>query len=252
MSMMNLKQFDGLPKNKEEAIVQCVLANRILANEGVLDGFGHVSVRNPENKETFFQARAVSPEFVIKDDILELDLDGTIITETDQRAYGERLVHAAVLKARSDVQAVFHGHPHEVIAISTVGIPIKSIAQFCGVFYEPLPFYDDYDVSSGMLIVTKTEAERVARKMGDSVGIIMRGHGCTLAGANVQQMVMNAIFLRDNAKIQLMAHSLGEPKYISYEEGRATTKAQYSEISLGRCWNYWIARARKAMPDIDV
>ncbi len=252
MSLMDIEEYKGLPENTEEAIAQCVLANRILANEGVLDGFGHVSVRNPENENTFFQARAIAPEFVTKKDILEIDFEGNIISDTEYGAYGERIIHASILKKRSDVKAVFHGHPREIIAFSTVGIPLRSIGQYCGMFYEPLPFYDDYEEGSRMLIITKKEGERLARQLGSSVGIIMRGHGCTLVGANVQQMVMNAIFLRDNARIQLMAHTLGEPKYLSYEEGRTTTEAQYSAKALGRCWDYWVARARKAMPDIDV
>jgi HCOMODA/2-hydroxy-3-carboxy-muconic semialdehyde decarboxylase len=110
--MMSLEGYGGLPRNAEEAIEQCVLGNRILANEDVVDGFGHVSVRNPENNATFFQSRSLSPEFVTKDDILEIDLDGNVVTKTEMRPYGERIIHAAILKARADVNAVFHGHPH--------------------------------------------------------------------------------------------------------------------------------------------
>ncbi|HHX74404.1 MAG TPA: class II aldolase/adducin family protein [Firmicutes bacterium] len=249
--MLNFKQYEGLPKNASEAIEQCVLANRILANEGVLDGFGHVSVRNPENSKTFFQARSIAPEFVNKEDILEIDLEGNIVTNTNFRAYGERIIHASIYKYRTDVQAVFHGHPTEIIALSCLNIPIRSVAQYCGMFYEPLPFYDDYEPGCGMLIVTQKEGDRVARTLGNALGLVMRGHGCTVVGANVQQMVMNAIFLRDNAKIQYLALALGEPKYLSEQEGRETTKAQYSENSLGRCWNYWVARAKKAMPDLN-
>ena len=121
--MMSLEGYDGLPRNVEEAIEQCVLANRILANEGVIDGFGHVSVRNPENKETFFQARSLSPELVTKEDILEIDLDGNVITKTDMKPYGECIIHSSILKVRPDVNAVFHGHPHSVIPFSSTGVP---------------------------------------------------------------------------------------------------------------------------------
>lgn len=249
--MFDYTPFEGKPNTVDEAIAQCVMANRILANEGVLDGYGHVSVRNPENANTFFQARAVAPEFVVKSDILEIDLETNIISDTSLRAYGERVIHAAILKARPDVNAVFHGHPHEVVAMSVMGIPIRSIGQFCGMFYQPLPLFDDYSPDSGMLITAAEDGKRIAGSMGNALGIVMRGHGFTMTGNSTQQMVMNAIFFRDNAKMQLMVAPLGEPQYLSEEEGKGATRTQYSRISLERCWNYWTERVKKNMPDFS-
>lgn len=249
--MFDYTPYEGAPKTAAEAKLQCVLANRILANEGVLDGYGHVSIRNPENNQTLFQARAVSPEFVQLSDILEMDLDGNVLNNTEHKPYGERVIHACVLKARPDVNAVYHGHSQEVVALSTLGIPFRSMAQFCGMFYEPLPYFDDYREGSGMLLTTLEDGQKLAGALGEAKGIIMRGHGYTMTGNSTQQMVMNAIFLRDNTRMQLMALPLGEPKYISEEEGRGTEKTQYSAISLGRCWDYWLHRAEKAMPDLS-
>ena len=248
--MMSLEGYDGRPRNVEEAIEHCVLANRILANEGVIDGFGHVAVRNPENKETFFQSRSLSPEFVTKDDILEIDLDGNVVTKTDMKPYGERVIHAAILKARPDVHAVFHGHPHSVIPFSSTGVPIRPIAHFGAMFYEGIPLYDDYDVSSGMLIASPEEGERVARVLGQARAVLLRDHGCCVVGQNTASMVMASIYLRDNAAIQLNALRLGEPKYLSYEEARQATKVMETAIPMERAWNYWVARAKKAMPDL--
>lgn len=248
--MMSLEGYGGLPRTAEEAIEQCVLANRILANEGVLDAFGHVGVRNPENSETFFQSRSLSPELVTKDDLLEIDLDGNVLTKTDMKPYGERIIHSAILKVRSDVNAVFHGHPHSVIPFSSTGVPIRPIVHFGGMFYEGIPLYDDYDVSSGMLIATPDEGERVARVLGKSRALLLRDHGCCVVGDSVQSMVMASVYLRDNAAIQLKALELGEPKYLSYEEGRQANKVLGSAIALERAWTYWVGRAKKAMPDL--
>ena len=248
--MMSLEGYDGLPRNVDEAIEQCVLANRILANEGVIDGFGHVSVRNPENKETFFQSRSLSPELVTKADVLEIDLDGNVVTRTDMKPYGERIIHSSILKVRPDVNAVSHGHPHSVIPFSSTGVPIRPIAHFGAMFYEGIPLYDDYDVSSGMLIATPEEGERVARVLGQSRAVLLRDHGCCVVGANTTSMVMASIYLRDNAAIQLNAIRLGEPKYLSYEEARQATKVMETAIPLERAWTYWVSRARKAMPDL--
>ena len=250
--MMNLEEYKGTAQDREGAIKQCVLANRILANEKVLDAFGHVSVRNPENKETFFQSCSLSPEQVTKDHILEIGLDGNVVSETDMKPYGERIIHAAILKARPDVNAVFHGHPHSVIPFSSVGIPIRPIAHFGGMFYEGIPLYDDYDVSSGMLIASPEEGERVARVLGTSRAMLLRGHGCCVVGDSIPTMVMAAIYLRDNAAIQYQAIQLGEPKYLSYEEGRQAAKIMASDLAVQRAWGFWVNRAEKAMPELRV
>ena len=159
--MMSLRGYEGVARTVEEAVGQVVLANRILANEGVLDAFGHVSVRHPNKPDIFLQSRSLSPQFVTSNDILELDLDGNLVGNTDMKPYGERIIHAAVLRARPDVNAVFHGHPHSVIPFSCTGVPFRPIAHFGSLCYEGMNVYDDYDVSSGMLIATAEEGERV-------------------------------------------------------------------------------------------
>jgi 3-hydroxy-2-methylpyridine-4,5-dicarboxylate 4-decarboxylase len=249
--MMSLEVHKGVANTVEEAIEQTVMANRILANEGVLDAFGHVSVRNPKNPNTFFQSRSLSPELVTKEDVLEIDVDGTVITKTDAKPYAERIIHAAIFKARPDVQAVFHGHPHSVIPFTCTGTPIRPVVHFGAMFYEGINLFDDYDVSSGMLIATPEEGERVARGLGDKKALLLRGHGCVVAAESTQRMVMGAIYLRDNAAIQFQAMQMGQPKYLSYEEGRQANVTQTSAVVVERAWSYWVRRAKKAMPDLQ-
>ena len=248
--MMSLEKFKGMARNADGAIEECVLANRILANEGVVDAFGHVSVRNPENKETFFQSRSLSPELVTKEDILELDLDGNVLSKTDMKPYGERVIHSAILKARSDVNAVFHGHPYSVIPFSCTDVPIRPIAHFGGMFYDDIPVYDDYDLSTGMLIASHEEGESMARTLGNSRAMLLRGHGCCVVGESVPSMVMASIYLRDNAAIQLNTMLLGVPKYLTDEEAKVQTRVLESDLSMRRAWDYWARRAKQAMPDI--
>jgi ribulose-5-phosphate 4-epimerase/fuculose-1-phosphate aldolase len=162
------------------------------------------------------------------------------------KPYGERIIHAAVFKARPDVMAVFHGHPHSVIPFSVTGVAIRPIAHFGSMFYEGIPLYDDYDVSSGMLISSPEEGERVARVLGPARALLMRGHGCVVVGQSVPAMVMASIFLRDNAALQLEALALGQPKYLSYEEGRQANRVMGSQVPLERLWTYWVGRAKKA------
>ena len=248
--MFSLESYTGAARTAKEGIEQCVLANRILANENVLDAFGHVSVRNPENPGTFFQSRSLGPELVTKADVLEIDLEGNVLTKTDAKPYGERIIHAAILKARPEVNAVFHGHPHPVIPFSSAGVPIRPVAHFAGLFVDGIPLYDDYDVSSGMLIATAEEGERVARALGAARALLLRDHGCCVVGENVAAMVMGTIYLRDNAALQMQTLQLGQPKYLSYEEGRQAARIMLSDIALTRAWTYWVGRAKKAMSDL--
>ena len=234
------------PQTVKEAIELCVLANRILANEGVFDAFGHVSIRNPENPATFFQSSSVSPEFVTHEDILELDLDGNVVTKTEKRPYGERVIHSAILKARPEINAVYHGHPFEVIPFSSTGIEIKPIIYPGSMFYEGIPLYDAYDISCGMLILSKEEGARLARVLGGKRGLIMRDHGAVVVGENVPLMVNGAVFLRDNAKVQYETMQLGTPKFLSFDEGYEAFRKVTNDLTVSRTWDYWVRRLQKS------
>ena len=126
-----------------------------------------------------------------------------------------------------------------------------SSGDFDGVcFYEGIPLYDDYDVNSGMLIATLEEGERVARALGNARALLLRDHGACVVGSSVPTMVMASVFLRDNAKLQYQAIQLGEPKYLSDEEGRQAARIMVSDLAVQRIWSNWVARAKKAMPDL--
>jgi 3-hydroxy-2-methylpyridine-4,5-dicarboxylate 4-decarboxylase len=243
--------FDPKAKSAQEAIEFLVLANRILANESIFDCFGHVSVRNPENPKTFFISRALAPEMVTKSDILEVDFDGNVVTKTTMKPYQERIIHAAIYKARSDVNSVVHAHPAPIIAFSVLNIPLRPVAHPAARFYQGVPVYDEYDFKSpgntGMLVTTKEEGDRVATSLGKGLAMLMRGHGYNVVGPTLPDLVSNAISLRDNAVILMAALQLGKPKYISDEEARESTKTY---VSPERAWTAWVLRVKKTMPDL--
>ncbi len=243
--------FDPNAKTVEQAIELVVMANRILSNEGIFDYLGHVSVRNPQNPGTFFISRGIAPETVTKADILEVDLDGKVLTQTPFRPYSERIIHGAIYRARPEVNSVIHAHPPQIVTLSVLNIPLQIIAHPASIFYEGVPVYDEYDFASpnstGMLVQTKAEGERVARTLGKSVAVMMRGHGFNVVGKSVPHAVQAAINLRDNVVIQLAAMQYGKPKGLTYEEAKtAATSLSGPE----RAWNYWVVRVRKAMPDM--
>ncbi len=250
--MMPVEPPKTAPKTAAEAIAQVVMANRILANEGLLDALGHVSLRSPENPNSFFQARSISPFEVTRDDILEIDLDGNVLTATSMRPYGERIIHGAILKARPDMNAVFHGHPAAVIPFSVTKIPLRPVTHVGSFLYQGVPVYDDYEPDGGMLISTQQEGARIAKHLGQYRAHLLRGHGCDIVGETITHAVASAIYMRDNAAILLQALQLDkEVKCLTRDEAkRAMEVALFNTLPLVRMWNYWVARVKQNMPDM--
>src|ERR1700742_2122221 len=116
-----------------------VVANRILATEGVVDAFGHVSVRSPDNPDRYFMSRSRAPELITLDDLMEFSLHGEAIDLQGRTAYGERMIHGAVYEARPEVNAVIHNHAHEVIPFGVTGVPLRPVMHTCGVIGSDIP-----------------------------------------------------------------------------------------------------------------
>ena len=239
------------PKTAREAVGSLVWANRILANENIVDYLGHVSVRNPENRKTFFIARGIAPATVTKKDILEVDFEGNVITRTQLKPYSERIIHGAIYKVRPDVNSVVHAHPIPVVTISISKVPVRIVFHPASVFYEGVPNYDGYDFVSregtGMLVTTREEGGRLAQTLGKSMGLLMRGHGCTVVGPSIPHAVQYVIALRDNTVIQLGAQQFGKIKGLTYDEAKAAARAL---SGAERGWNAWVASVKKSMPDM--
>jgi HCOMODA/2-hydroxy-3-carboxy-muconic semialdehyde decarboxylase len=240
------------PKTAQEAIDQVVWANRILANEGIFDTMGHVSARNPENPKTYFIARGNAPETVTKGDIIEVDMEGTVVTKTKFKPYSEWPIHAGIYKARPDVNAVIHAHPTQTIIMSVIDMPFLMLTHLASFFSEGVPNYDEYDFDSpkttGMLVQTKEEGDRVGKKLGKATGMLMRGHGCNVVGKTVPWAVQAALVFRDNIVIQLAAQQYGKPRALTVEEAR---KAFKSLAGPAKGWEAWVMRVKKAMPDMN-
>ncbi len=251
-SRIAVEQTKHMPKTAQEAIQQVVMANRILGNEGILDALGHVSVRNPENVNTFFQSRSISPFQVTQSDILEIDLDGNVVTKTAMRPYGERIIHGAILKARPEMNAVFHGHFAAVIPFSVTDTAIRPIIHVGSFLYQGVPIYDHYEPGGGMLIRTREEGERIAKHLGQHRVHLLRGHGCDIVAENIPRLVASAIYLRDNATVQWQVLLSGkEPKYLSPEEAKAAMEvAIFGASAIERMWSYWVARVKRNMDDV--
>lgn len=249
-------RFTPYPKTAHEAVEQLVMANRILALEGIFDYAGHVSVRNPENPKTFFVARSVAPESATMADILEVDMEGNVVTETAMKPYAERIIHARIYEARPDVNAVVHAHPPVIIAFSISTVPLRPVTHSAAQLIEPTgaPLYDGYDFTSpgatGMLVTTKEEGDRLALRLGKSSVVLMRAHGYTAVGKGLPDVVMTAIAVRNNALVQLAGLQLGgKIKYISPGEVMRGPSIG-SALAAERAWDAYVARVKKAMADM--
>ncbi|MCC8048061.1 MAG: class II aldolase/adducin family protein [Oscillospiraceae bacterium] len=243
--------FQESARTAQEAMCMLVLANRVLANEKVFDAFGHVSVRNPENPNTFFISRALSPELVTMDDMLELDFEGRIVSgNPEYKPFNERAIHCAVYEARPDVMCVCHPHPHELIPFASCDVPLKSIYHQDVTFYEGIPVFKDLPPECGLLINTLPIARKMAAELGNCRGILIRNHGVVVVGESIPRAVYSSVTLCDSAKILLNTLSMGaSPHYLSRDEMEVGTVNQFTR-GIARTWNLWCTKAKESYPEI--
>jgi len=235
--------------SKFDTLIQdLVIANRILAKEEVVDAYGHVSIRHPDNPNHFLIARSVAPELVGAEDIVELDLDGQPVRDQSPALYLERFIHAAIFEARPDVMAVVHAHAEDTlpfgIADATALRPVIHSGSFIG---SEVPVWDIADnFGDTNLLVTNIEQGRdLAKCLGGNNVALMRGHGFASAGRSLIEVVRMSVYLPRNARALMRAKQLGGPiKYLSQGEIDARNRG-YSPYSTEtwRAWQYWASKA---------
>ena len=228
-----------------EALRDVVVANRILAHEGVVDAFGHVSIRHPDNAEHYLLSCARAPELIETSDIVEYTLDGEALDLGDRRSYSERMIHGAIYEARPDVMAVVHNHSYEVIPFAVTDAKLRPVTHTCAPIGIDIPVWDIRDKfgETHHLVVTMEQGRDLAACLGDRSVALMKRHGCVVVGSTLQEAVMKAIYLQVNAKLQLQAMQIGTPDYLTAREVELCTDMQQSPISLDRAWEMWCRRA---------
>jgi ribulose-5-phosphate 4-epimerase/fuculose-1-phosphate aldolase len=222
------------------------VANRILAHEGVVDGFGHVSLRHPERPDRFFMSRSRSPELVTLDDIMEFDLDCNPIDQRGRVMYGERAIHGAIFQARPDVGSVVHHHAHEIIPYSVTKSPMRQIIHTAGGMGHRVPVWDirdDFGDSTDMLVRNLQQGRSLAKTLGDEAAVLMRGHGCSVVGKTVRDAVRIAVYLMVNARLQTEAMRLGDVTFLTEGEIVATAEMSASSLAADRLREYWAGRS---------
>ena len=230
-----------------EIKTQLVQGNHILAHEGVLDAFGHVSARHPRRSDRFLMSRSLSPAMVAVGDIMQIDLRGNPC-ETDTRSpYLERFIHAAVYAARTDVQAIVHHHSHGVIPFGVTGTPLRPIMHLAAGMGSVVPLWDIRDRfgDTNMLVSNMAQAEDLTHTLGGNATILMRGHGAVVTGMSVIAAVLTTIYMQVNAELLLKSLALGPVKPLSEGETRLAIEALLSPGPSARAWEHLLRNAEK-------
>ncbi|GAB2903183.1 class II aldolase/adducin family protein [Paralcaligenes sp. KSB-10] len=217
-----------------------VFANRILAKYGVLDGFGHVSMRNPDKPEHYFLSRSLAPELVAQNDIIEYDLDSVAVNGDSRRPYLERFIHGEIYKQRPDVQAVVHSHSPSVIPFAASSVRLRPIYHMAGFLTGGAPVFDIKSKfgCTDLLVTCAEHGAELAKILDGSSVSLMRGHGFVAVGGDVSVAVYRAIYTELNASLQEKAINLGgEIIYLDEQEGQ-NADATIRGV-MHRPWELW-------------
>lgn len=236
---------DPFETTDEERIDDLVTANHILFQQGVVDGFGHLSVRSVTKPTHFFMSWNKAPALVTKDDMLEFDQDSTPLNANGRLPYGERFIHGEIYRARPDVQAVVHSHSPAVVPFGVTGVALRPIMHLAGFLPQYVPVFDIRNVSgenNRITVNTNAEGAALAKVLGNSPVVLMRGHGDAVVGPSVKHAVYRAIYTQVNAQIQLQALPLGQITFLNSMEG---ANVDVSNESGGghKAWEIWKAEA---------
>lgn len=222
-----------------------VSANHILYQEGVVDGFGHVSVRHGKDPERFLLARSLAPASVRARDIMEFGLDGEPVAAHGRKPYLERYIHSEIYRARPDVVAIVHSHSPSLIPFGITGTSLKPVYHMSGFLGAGTPVFEIRDAggaATDMLVRDRNLGAALARSLGRASFALMRGHGSVAVAGTLKQVVYRAIYAEINARLQAEAMRLGSVTYLNDAEAAGATRANDQVID--RPWELWKSKAK--------
>jgi len=229
-----------------EAISELVTANRVIAHLKLVDSFGHITIRNPENPQRFFMSRSRAPSLVMKEDILEFNLDSSPVDLRGFSPYKERFIHGALYRARQDVISVCHNHAHELLPLAVTKTAMRPALHSASVIGHEVPVWDIRDEfgDTDLLVTSNEMGDSLARAVGKGKAALMRGHGSVIAGKSLRDAVFTTFYLRLNAEVLIKALSMGkEITYLSPGEVDMSGELHSQPLSQGRAWEEWSLQA---------
>lgn len=225
----------------ETLLADLVTAHRILVAEGVLDAFGHISVRDPARSDRFWLSRATPPSRVVRQDFLPFTLDGDPDAEPGGALFSERFIHAAIYAQRPDVVSICHHHSPSLMPFCITDRPLVAVSQTGASIGPAVSRWDSRDEfgATAMLVNDMAQATSLARALGPNALVLMRGHGTTVTGSGLKELVFRAVHSCRDADTQLAAAPLGDLQPLSAEEIEMASPPAPPAVE--RCWSHWTA-----------
>ena len=236
-------------RSPAELIADLAAASRILAAQGVVDGFGHVSLRHPSAPDRYLMARSIAPALVTPDDIIEYDLDSNPCNANGRGSFLERFIHGEIYKARPDIMSVVHSHSPSVVPFGLVGVPMQAMFHNAAFIAAGVPVFDIREKfgATDMLVGNGAKGVALAEVMGKKDIVLMRAHGSVACGPTLQTAVFRAVYTEVNARIQhwtlALAAQGGAPiAALDAEEGRLADAV--NQTAGMRAWDLWRTQVR--------
>ncbi|MET0401547.1 MAG: class II aldolase/adducin family protein [Cystobacter sp.] len=217
-------------------------ATRILVGEGVIDGFGHVSARHPERPDRYFMLLSNLEGPAADERVMELDADSNAVGASNARPSIERFIHGEVYRQRPDVLAVVHTHAPALIPFGVSDVPLRPLYHMCGFLQDGAPVFDireEHGVTN-MLVTSHELGRSLAASLGPRAMVLMRGHGATVVGGSLKEVVFRSVYATINAQLQPVAMQLGQPRFLA--PGEAELADQLHQAVVYRPWAYWLKK----------
>jgi len=232
--------------SRKGLIDDLVSANHILFKEGVVDGFGHVSMRDERDPERFLLSKSIAPATVTARDVMEFGMDGEPLNPRGRKPYLERYIHSEIYRARPDVQAIVHSHSPALIPFGITGTSLRPVFHMSGFLGSATPIFEIREAggpATDMLIRDRKLGAALARTLGAAPFALMRGHGSVAVGGTLKQVVYRAIYAEVNARLQSEALRLGTITFLNEQEAANASRTNDSVID--RPWGLWKARVKR-------
>ncbi|MFM1814395.1 MAG: hypothetical protein RLZ98_1090 [Pseudomonadota bacterium] len=229
-----------------ELIADLAAAARILAEQGVVDGFGHVSMRHPDAPDRYLMAKSIAPALVTPEDIIEYDLDSNPVNANGRGSFLERFIHGEIYKARPEVNSVVHSHSPSVIPFGHVDVPMRAMYHNAAFLAAGVPTFriEDKFGATDMLVGNGAKGAALAECLGGKDVVLMRAHGSVAVGPTLQTAVFRAVYTEVSARVQTATMILGggQMRPLSEDEGKL---ADVTNQTAGmRAWHLWRATVK--------
>lgn len=232
--------MNGTPQLREKLATAC----RLLYMEGLIDHAGLAGARIPESGNLLLNPREMRgtpgrhPGIMAADDLVVVDPDGKKVAG-DNNPPSETPIFTGVFRARDDVMAIFHLHLPTATLFSMVDRPIRAMGVMGAAFGESVPVCAD-----ATLIQRPEQGDEVGRALGNSLAVVLRGHGAVIVGASIEEAFVASILLEDNAVRQYRASLIGAPSGLAGAELAEAQRQIWNQKVILKIWNYYLMKGK--------